>query len=166
MSSPLLPLQVYISAPYAAAPGLTTERHVARAEALSQLAVKEGLAPVCWHSAAWRGAMGRSCELYAAGLRVAEALCAGVARLDGRLWVLELPSGESDRAALERRVFERAYLGKPRYTRSGDWWAWERAFQGQGLGKLWKSLLVEADRAERYRRELKASSHNGRSVTA
>ena len=95
------------------------------------------------------------------------ALCGQrVARLDGRLWVLELPSGESDRAALERRVFERAYLGKPRYTRSGDWWAWERAFQGQGLGKLWKSLLVEADRAERYRRELKASSHNGRSVTA
>jgi len=106
--------------------------------------------------------MGRSCELYAAGVKVAEALCAGVARLDGRLWVLDLPSGESDWSALERRAFGRACLGKPRHTRSGDWWLWESAFRGQGLGELWTSLLVEADRAERYRREVAASTHNGK----
>ena len=86
---------IYIAAPYAPRPGLTTTENITRAHALARHAMRLGYAPVVIHGAVQVGVFGNDDdpEERARGIEAACAIAAAIGRAGGELWLLVLPEG-------------------------------------------------------------------------
>ena len=109
---------IYIAAPYAPRPGLTTTENITRAHALARHAMRLGYAPVVIHGAVQVGVFGNDDdpEERARGIEAACAIAAAIGRAGGELWLLVLPEGGlSSGCEREARAFESARFGALRW---------------------------------------------------
>jgi len=138
---------VYVCAPYGDADAAIREINTRRAELLAQLAVREGLAPICIHSLIQRGVLGDdgNAAHRAAGLDVATALLLTVrARVFGKLWILTRDDGGTTEGMdTEMRAWRHGAgprLPLRSYTRIGTWDDWHNACKSAGLDEQWQAL--------------------------